>query len=127
MATLEDVARIIGELPEVAAGEHQGHATWSVRDKGMAWLRPFSKADLTRFGDETPPAGPILAVNTRDLHEKEGVLAAGIHGVFTIEHFNNYPTVLVELGVIDERDLRDLLVDAWLAVAPTELAEGFDG
>ena len=98
MATLEDVARIIGELPEVAAGEHQGHATWSVRDKGMAWLRPFSKADLTRFGDETPPAAPILAVNTRDLHEKEGVLAAGIHGVFTIEHFNNYPAVLVELG-----------------------------
>jgi hypothetical protein len=35
--------------------------------------------------------------------------------------------VLVELGVIDERDLRDLLVDAWLAVAPAELAEGFDG
>ena len=95
--------------------------------QGIAWLRPFSKADLTRFGDETPPAAPILAVNTRDLHEKEGVLAAGIHGVFTIEHFNNYPAVLVELGVIDERDLRDLLVDAWLAVAPTELAEGFDG
>jgi hypothetical protein len=50
-----------------------------------------------------------------------------IHGVFTIEHFNNYPAVLVELGVIHERDLRDLLVDAWLAVAPAELAEGFDG
>ena len=117
----------MGELPEVAEGEHHGHATWSVRGKGIAWLRPFSKADLKRFGDKTPPAAPILAVNTKDLHEKEGVLAAGIHGVFTIEHFNNYPAVLVELGVIDERDLRDLLVDAWLAVAPAELAEGFDG
>ena len=127
MVTLQDVDRIVGELPEVAEGEHHGHTTWGLRDKGIAWLRPFSKADLTRFGDETPPAAPILAVNTRDLHEKEGVLAAGIHGVFTIEHFNNYPAVLVELGVIDERDLRDLLVDAWLAVAPTELAEGFDG
>ena len=127
MATIQDVDRIMGELPEVAEGEHHGHTTWGLRDKGIAWLRPFSKADLTRFGDETPPAAPILAVNTRDLHEKEGVLAAGIHGVFTIEHFNNYPAVLVELGVIDERDLRDLLVDAWLAVAPTELAEGFDG
>jgi len=127
MATIQDVDRIMGELPEVAEGEHHGHTTWGLRDKGIAWLRPFSKADLTRFGDETPPAAPILAVNTKDLHEKEGVLAAGIHGVFTIEHFNNYPAVLVELGVIDERDLRDLLVDAWLAVAPTELAEGFDG
>ena len=127
MATLEDVARIVGELPQVAEGEHHGHATWSVRGKGIAWLRPFSEADLKRFGAKTPPAAPILAVNTKDLHEKEGVLAAGLHGVFTIEHFNNYPAVLVELGVIDERDLRDLLVDAWLAVAPAELAEGFDG
>jgi hypothetical protein len=81
MATLEDVRRTMGELPEVAQGEHHGHATWSVRGRGIAWLRPFSKADLKRFGDQTPPAEPILAVNTTDLHEKEGVLAAGIDEV----------------------------------------------
>ena len=127
MSTLEDVARITGELPEVVEGEHHGHATWSVRGKGIAWLRSFSKADLKRFGDRTPPAAPILAVNTKDLHDKEGVLAADINGVFTIEHFNNYPAVLVELGVIDARDLRDLLVDAWLAVAPADLADAFRG
>src|SRR3954452_14551609 len=116
MATLDDVARIMGELPEVDEGEHHGHTTWSVRGKGIAWLRPFSKADLKRFGDSIPPAEPILAINTKDLHEKEGVLAAGLRGVFTIPHFNGYPAVLVELDVIDEGDLRDLLVDAWLAV-----------
>ena len=117
----------MGDLPEVAEGEHHGHPTWSVRGKGIAWLRPFSKADLKRFGDETPPAEPILAVNTSDLHEKEGVLAADIVGVFTIQHFDKYPAVLVELGAIDVGDLRDLLVSAWLAVAPAELADEFDG
>jgi hypothetical protein len=127
MATRQDVDRIMGELPEVVEGEHHEHTTWSVRNKGIAWLRPYSKADLRRFGDQTPPAAPILAVNTKDLHEKEGVLAAGIRGVFTIQHFHNYPAVLVELGAIDERDLRDLVVDAWLAVAPAELIESFDG
>jgi hypothetical protein len=127
MATLEDVAQIMGQLPEIAEGEHHGHATWSVRGKGIAWLRSFSKADLKRFGDQTPPAEPILAVNTKDLHQKEGVLAADINGVFTIQHFNNYPAVLVELGVIDRRDLRELLVDSWLAVAPPDLVEGFGG
>jgi hypothetical protein len=127
MVTLQEAARIMGELPEVAEGEHHGHTTWSVRGKGIAWLRPFSKADLKRFGDETPPAAPILAVNTKDLHEKDGVLAAGMRGVFTIEHFNNYPAVLVELGAIDGRDLHDLLFDAWLAVAPAELVERFKG
>ncbi len=116
----------MSELPEVAEGEHHGHATWSVRANGIAWLRPFSKADLKRFGDQTPPAGPILAIHTKDLHEKEGVLAADINGVFTIQHFNHYPAVLVELDVIDPLDLRDLLVDAWLYVAPAELVEDFD-
>jgi hypothetical protein len=127
MATLQDVARIISELPEVTEGERYGHPTWSVRRKSIAWLRPFSKADLKRFGDQTPPDPPILAVNTADLHEKEGVLAAGIDGVFTISHFDNYPAVLIELNVIDPADLRDLLVDAWLAAAPADLVESFDG
>lgn len=127
MATVQDLSRIMGELPEVVEGEHHGSANWSVRGKGIAWLRPFSKADIKRFGDQAPPSEPILAVNTTDLHEKEGVLAAGITGVFTIEHFKNYPAVLVEVGVIDGQDLRDLLVSAWLAVAPPELVEGFDG
>lgn len=116
----------MGDLPEVTEGEHQGHATWSVRGKAIAWLRPFSKADLKRFGDQTPPAPPILAIHTYGLHEKEAVLAAGISGVFTIQHFNNYPAALVELGIIDRADVRDLLVDAWLQVAPAELVEEFD-
>jgi hypothetical protein len=126
MATDADLARIMRELPEVDEGEHHGHATWSVRGKGIAWLRPYSKADLKRFGDETPPAEPILAVNTTDLHAKEGVLAAGITGVFTIEHFKNYPAVLVELGAVDPADLEDLLREAWSNVAPAELVEELD-
>ena len=125
MATLLDLAEIMGELTEVTEGERHGHATWSVRGKGIAWLRPFSKADLKRFGRETPPAAPILAIHTRGLHEKEGVLAAGISGVFTIQHFDNYPAVLVELGVIDRSDLRDLLVEAWQNAAPPDLLEDF--
>ena len=127
VATLQDVAQLAADLPEVTEGEHHGHATWSVRGKGIAWLRPFSKADIKRYGDRTPPAEPILAINTADLHEKEGVLAAGIPGVFTIPHFDNYPAVLVELAVIDPGELGELLVSAWLAVAPAELVEGFEG
>jgi hypothetical protein len=126
VATDADLDRIMRELPEVDEGEHHGHATWSVRGKGIAWLRPYSKADLKRFGDETPPAEPILAVNTADLHAKEGVLAAGMAGVFTIEHFKNYPAVLVELGAVDPGDLRDLVVEAWLAAAPAELHDTVD-
>ena len=81
MASLADVTGAISALPEVTEGERHGHRTWSVAGKAFAWERPFSKADIRRFGDETPPDGPILAVRVDDLGEKEAVLAAQAAGV----------------------------------------------
>ena len=127
VATLADLHRLMNDLPEVAEGEYHGQVTWSVRGNRIARVRPFSKADIKRFGDQPVPVAPILAVDTSDLHEKEGVLAAGLTGVFTIPHLDNYPVVLVEIAVVGLHDLRDLLVSAWLAVAPAELADRFDG
>jgi hypothetical protein len=125
VATFDDVEQIIADLPEVTVGERHGHRTWFVRGKSFAWERPYRKADIKRFGDETPPDGPILAVTVEDLEEKEAVLAAGRRGVFTIEHFDNYPAVLVQLRVVGKRVLRDAIVDGWLASAPPSLADEF--
>ena len=125
MATFDDVERIIADLPEVTTGERWGNRTWFVRKKQFAWERPLSKADVKRFGDETPPDGPLLAVSVEDLEEKEAVLAAGKRGIFTIEHFNGYPAVLIQLRVVGTRVLRDAIVDGWLASAPPKLADEF--
>jgi hypothetical protein len=123
MASLDDVARMALALPEVIEGEHHGHRTWAVAGKGFAWERRYSKADLKRFGDETPPRQPVLAVRTDDLVEKEAVLQANIKGVFTIPHFDGYAAVLIELGAVGKRPLKELLTDGWLACAPPALAE----
>jgi len=124
MASLEDVERLVAALPETVEATRHGTRTWAVGGKAYAWERPFSKADLKRFGDETPPAAPILAVRVEDLAEKEAVLAARAgDGFFTIPHFDNYAAVLVELDKASEPALREALLDGWLVFAPPELAK----
>ena len=126
VATLDDVARMAAELPEVTEGERFGNRTWYVGGKAFAWDRPFSQADIRRFGDQVPPDGPILAVRVGDLGEKEAVLAANPAAFFTIPHFDGYSAVLIQLPKVSARALRDAIIDGWLVCAPPALARRFE-
>ena len=84
VATIADVDQLSHALPEVVDGERRGSRSWAVAGKTFAWERPFSKADIRRFGDDPVPAGPIIAVVVEDLVDKDAVLAQGQPGFFTI-------------------------------------------
>jgi hypothetical protein len=125
MVTLDEVARVASDLPEVTEGARYGNRTWSVAGKGFAWERAFSKADIRRFGDATPPTGPILAVRVADLGEREAILAEQRKGFFTIPHFDGYPAFLIQLDAAGKRATREAIVDGWLACAPPALADEY--
>jgi hypothetical protein len=127
MVTIDDVAAMTSALPHVTEGERYGQRTWCVSGAAFAWVRPFSKADIKRFGSEPVPRGPILALRVDDLGEKEAVLAEGAPAFFTIPHFEGYPGVLVRLDLVTKKAVRVAIEDAWLACASTKLAQEYLG
>jgi hypothetical protein len=124
MATWDDVASVVGELQLT---EERSPHEWRVGKKLIAWERPLRKSDrdaLTALGVE-PPQGDILGVRVPDEGVKFALIADEPELYFTTPHFDGYPAVLVKLAAIDERGLRELIVEAWLTQAPKRLVQEF--
>ena len=124
MASWDDVRRIALELPETSEEVSRDLRQWRVKDKGFVWERPLRRADLEALG-EAAPDGPILGARVEHLVAKEALLADDASVFFTTPHFDGYPAVLVRLDQIGLEDLREVIVEAWLARAPKRLAEAY--
>ena len=124
MATWADVAGVVSEL---RLTEERSPHEWRVGKKLIAWERPLRKSDheaLAARGVE-PPQGDILGVRVADEGVKFALIADEPGIYFTTPHFDGYPAVLVKLAAIDERGLRELIVEAWLTQAPRRLVQEF--
>ena len=126
MATWDDVASIVGELQLT---EERSPHEWRVGKKLVVWERPLRRSDreaLAALGVE-PPEGDILGARVADEGVKFALIADEPDVYFTTPHFDGYPAVLVKLAEIDKVGLRDLIVEAWLTLAPKRLVQEFLG
>jgi hypothetical protein len=124
VATWDDVRRIALALPETSERRSRDLRQWRVKDKGFVWERPLRRADLEALGHDAPD-GPILGARVEHLVAKEALLADDPSVYFTTPHFDGYPAILVRLDRIGLEDLREVIVEAWLARAPKRLAKTY--
>jgi hypothetical protein len=124
VADWDDVRRIALALQETSERSSHDHAAWRVRDVLFVWERPLRPADVRALGEDAP-TGPILGARVEHLIAKEAMLADDPDVFFTIPHFDGYPAVLVRLDRITVADLEEVIVEAWLARAPSRLAKEY--
>jgi hypothetical protein len=97
---------------------------WRVKDKLFVWERPLRRSDLEALGDAAP-AGPILGARVEHVMAKEALIADDPGVFFTTPHFDGYPAILVRLAEIGLEDLHEVIVEAWLARAPSKVVQAY--
>lgn len=125
-----DIDAICGALPGAWLGTSWGDVvTWLVPEtlsrpgKGKGFLL-FRKPHRTAIDPATgEPFNDLLVIRTPSAAEKEALVAAD-GPFFTVEHFNGFNAVLIQqsrLGELSVAEFREVISDAWRAVAPKAL------
>lgn len=131
-ATAEDVDAICRALPEVELGVSWGdRPTYKVPrgEKGKGFVlyrRPHRTAIDPTTGEMYED---LLVIRTPSAADTLALVADESTPFFTVDHFNGYNAVLVQesrLGEITVEELREVIEDAWRAVAPKRLVRAFD-
>jgi hypothetical protein len=127
-ARVADLDAICRSLPEVELGTSWGdRPTYLVRQKPKP--RGFVLERAPRHDAVDPATGEefqdLLVIRTPSAEDKAALVEAD-GPFFTIDHFRSYNAVLLQrsrIGELDVDELREVITDAWLAVAPRSLAK----
>jgi hypothetical protein len=106
MLTWDDVVKVGMELPEVLLSTSYGTPALKVRSKLLIRLKEDDEA---------------IVVRTPDLDAKEALLAIDTDVFFTTAHYDGHAWVLVRLARVRRPLLRDVVREAYVAVAPKKL------
>ena len=127
-ARIADVHAICTSLPEVELGTSWGdRPTYLVRQRPKP--RGFVLVRAPRHDAVDPATGEeyqdLLVIRTANAEDKQALVESD-GPFFTIDHFRGFNAVLLQqsrIGELEIDELREVLTDAWLAVAPRSLAK----
>ena len=126
-ASADDIDEICMALPEVELGTSWGdRPTYKVRGKGFVLYRAPHRTAIDPATGE--PFEDLLVVTTATAAEKQALVEDERLPFFTIDHFNGFNAVLVQLsrlGEIDREELVEIITEAWAAKAPKALARRY--
>ncbi len=124
MPTQDDVRQICTALPGAVAGEERFGFSVLVKGKSKGFVWEWSERVHPKKPKMLNPS--VMAILVPGLHSKEILLASGTAGIFTEDHYNGFPAVLVRLEDVELGVLTDLLIEAWRCKASTSLQTEYD-
>ena len=126
-ASADDIDEICMGLPEVEFGTSWGDLpTYKVRGKGFVLYRAPHRTAIDPATGE--PFDDLLVIMTPTEVEKRALVEDERLPFFTIDHFNGFNAVLVQLsrlGEIDREELVEIITEAWATKAPKPLARKY--
>lgn len=127
MATMKDVDSLALAMPQATKEvSDDGRPTYLVHGKMFCFHR-------SRRPDAVDPEtgerlDNVFVFRVEDLDVKDLILADDRGVFFTTPHWNGYPAVLIripDIARLDRRELRDLVIDAWLTRAQKRVAKAW--
>lgn len=129
-ANAEALHAICRALPATELGTTRGDVPTYVvppgpKGRGFCLFRPAGKDALDHGTGE--PYDDVVVLRCGSREARDALLEDETLPFFTIEHFSKHDTVAVlvrqsRLPEIDVEELREIVTEAWLAVAPRRLA-----
>ena len=110
LVTFETARRIALALPGVEEGTSYGTPAFRVAKKFFARLKEDGESLVVKVG----------------FYERKYMMEAEPEVFYITDHYRDYPAVLVRLPAIRAERLREVLEDAWRALAPRRLVAEYD-
>lgn len=128
MATVDDVRRVLGDLPGVAEIENGwGALCWRTKAGQIAWVCEANQSDLDQLAElgQAWPDGTVIAVRVASLDERAALIDEDPDVFFTIPHFRSWPSALLVLDRIDSERLEEVLLDGWILRVPKRVSKAW--